>query len=260
MPRGPASARRRWTCARASRSPLMSSASSSSTTRSSRRDGAMASGAEAEGGGGRLGGGLWLPGLTLSGAAILLRLAVASRREGIEVDGITYLNNARALLGDIGAFTVLHPPLYSVLLAPRLVAWRAPRRVLAGLAVLTVVWFAVLSPYMALVKRETGRWHWSGKLDQTLAFAESVGDERPGAAIERAITEPRPDVPRTLVGYVLAHPGEVASRILVNLHLLDKYVAPALLQSGGIALLALGLVQLRYGRGSTSGEWFLAVA
>jgi len=341
----------------------------------------MASGAEAEGGGGRLGGGLWLPGLTLSGAAILLRLAVASRREGIEVDGITYLNNARALLGDIGAFTVLHPPLYSVLLAPvlwlsddaewvarvvsavlgglwvwptlwlargttgarvawlagplvavspmaveastrvlsepiaglclttflavlaravrtgsigsaalagvlgalttlsrpegmaylafawvvlalapRLVAWRAPRRVLAGLAVLTVVWFAVLSPYMALVKRETGRWHWSGKLEQTLAFAESVGDERPGAAIERAITEPRPDVPRTLVGYVLAHPGEVASRILVNLHLLDKYVAPALLQSGGIALLALGLVQLRYGRGSTSVEWFLAVA
>src|SRR5882762_3398381 len=149
MPRGPASARRRWTCARASRSPLMSSASSSSTTRSSRRDGAMASGAEAEGGGGRLGGGLWLPGLTLSGAAILLRLAVASRREGIEVDGITYLNNARALLGDIGAFTVLHPPLYSVHLAPVLwlsddAEWvaRVVSAVLGGLWVWPTLWLA----------------------------------------------------------------------------------------------------------------------
>ena len=33
----------------------------------------MASPAEAEGGGGRRGDGLWLPGLILSGAAILLR-------------------------------------------------------------------------------------------------------------------------------------------------------------------------------------------
>ena len=252
----------------------------------------MASPAEAEGGGGRRGDGLWLPGLILSGAAILLRLAVASRREGIEVDGITYLNNARALLSDFGAFTVLHPPLYSILLtpflwlsadaewvgrvvsavlgglwvwptlwlsrgatdarvawlagllvavspsaveastrvlsepiagltlttffvvlvralrtgslgsaaragvlgglttlsrpegmaylalawvvlarAPRLVAWRASRHVLAGLGVLTLVWCAVLFPYMALVKRETGHWHWSGKVGQTLVMS-----------------------------------------------------------------------------------------
>jgi len=325
--------------------------------------------------------GVWLPGLTLSALATLLRLAVAGRREGIEVDGITYLNNARALLGDVGAFTVLHPPLYSVIIAPflwlssdaewaarvvsavlgglwvwptlwlargttdarvawlagllvavspsaveasthvlaestaglclttffavlvhalrtgslgsaalagvlgalttlsrpegmgylalawvvlasapHLVAWRAPRHVLAGLAVLTLVWCSVLFPYMALVERETGHWHWSGKLEQTLLFAESVGDERPGAAIERAITEPRRDVPQTLVGYVLARPREVVSRIAINLHLLDKYVAPALLQSGGITLLALGLVQLRFRRGSATVEWFLAVA
>lgn len=341
----------------------------------------MASPAEAEGGGGRRGDGLWLPGLILSGAAILLRLAVASRREGIEVDGITYLTNARALLSDFGAFTVLHPPLYSILLtpflwlsadaewvarvvsavlgglwvwptlwlsrgatdarvawlagllvavspsaveastrvlsepiagltlttffvvlvralrtgslgsaalagvlgglttlsrpegmaylalawvvlarAPRLVAWRASRHVLAGLGVLTLVWCAVLFPYMALVKRETGHWHWSGKVGQTLVFAESVGDERPGAAMERAITDPAPDVPRTLLDYVLARPREAVKRIAINLHLVDKYFAPGLLQSGGIALLAVGLVQLQWRRGPAPPEWFLAIA
>ena len=109
----------------------------------------MASPAEAEGGGGRRGDGLWLPGLILSGAAILLRVAVASRREGIEVDGITYLNNARALLSDFGAFTVLHPPLYSILLTPFLwlsadAEWvaRVVSAVLGGLWVWPTLWLS----------------------------------------------------------------------------------------------------------------------
>ncbi|HTU03200.1 MAG TPA: hypothetical protein VMG58_15325, partial [Candidatus Sulfotelmatobacter sp.] len=61
---------------------------------------------------------IWSAALTLSILAIALRILVASRREGIEIDGILYLQNARALLTDWRSINAIHPPLYSLLLAP----------------------------------------------------------------------------------------------------------------------------------------------
>jgi 4-amino-4-deoxy-L-arabinose transferase-like glycosyltransferase len=43
---------------------------------------------------------------------------VAARRDGIEVDGIAYLKNAQVLWTGLGSPDILHPPLYSILLAP----------------------------------------------------------------------------------------------------------------------------------------------
>jgi hypothetical protein len=114
---------------------------------------------------------------------------------------------------------------------------------------------------MALVHHQTGHWNWSGKLGITLRWAESVGEERSNAVVEQVITETRnDDLPQSLLGYVTAHPKEVARRIVINLHLMDKYTLPGLLQSGGIALVFLGLVHLRLRRPPAPPEWFLAAA
>ena len=326
----------------------------------------------------------WLPGLVLSALAIALRLLVATRREGIEIDGVTYLQNAQALLrGDWGAISILHPPLYSALLAPFLGLWSDPewgarvasavlgglwvwptlwlarettdervawpagllvaflpaaveagtrvlaeatfglcltaflaaciqtlrtrslrgaalagalgglaalarpegmgylalawavlllssrlagaswtlRLALSRIAALTALWLLVMSPYMVLVRSQTGHWHWSGKMGITLSFAESVGDERQGSFFERSIAGKRPDeLEQGLLESVLRRPGSAARRAALNLHHMDKYVLPALLQTGGLALLVLGLVKLRFRRAPAPPEWFLAVA
>ncbi|MGH7355805.1 MAG: ArnT family glycosyltransferase [Candidatus Rokuibacteriota bacterium] len=326
----------------------------------------------------------WLGGLALAAAATALRVIVASRREGIEVDGIVYLGNARALAaGDWLGLTVLHPPGYSVLLAPfvafasdpewaaRLVSavlgglwvlatlclarettdervgwtaavlvavmpaaveagtrvlaeaaaglvltlllaalarcvtapsWRSVVAVglLGGFGVLTrpegaayvalavvtclamprvapVPWLrarglasaaavlglalSVVLPYSVLIHRETGRWHWSAKMGTTLRFAETVGADRPGALAERAITEEgEGGGPTSLTAWMVGRPGEVGRRIAVNLHLFDRYVIPGLLQTGGIALLTLGVLHLRPRRPPARPEWLLAAA
>jgi 4-amino-4-deoxy-L-arabinose transferase-like glycosyltransferase len=325
---------------------------------------------------------LWLPATVCSALGVLLRVLVATRREGIEVDGILYLANAAALAGDRAAFNPVHQPLYSLLLAPLLplvadpewagrvvaavagglcvwpalwlarqvtnepVAWPAgllvallPAAVDAGtrvlpdtllellvtttlaaalwavrrpeplgaavagaagaLAALThpvgvgflalaaalvalagrwapPVWLAprpaaktaalaltaalVLAPQVALVHRATGAWSLTGKqLGYTLTFSEHVGAERPVEAAERLTAQVRPeDAPPGLLAYALSRPGVLARRALINLHLVDKYTLPALLQSGGIVLVALGLLHLR--RRRAPPEWILPVA
>jgi predicted membrane-bound mannosyltransferase len=92
---------------------------------------------------------IWPAGLILCLLAIGLRILVASRREGIEIDGMTYLANAQALRGNWRAIDVLHPPLYSVILAPFLGLWRDPEwgarvisSVLGGLWVWPTLWLA----------------------------------------------------------------------------------------------------------------------
>jgi 4-amino-4-deoxy-L-arabinose transferase-like glycosyltransferase len=308
---------------------------------------------------------------------------VATRREGIEIDGITYLANALAILSDWGAINTLHPPLYSLVVAPFLslgddpewtgrivsailgglwvwptlwlaravtaerVAWTsgllvavmpaaveaatrvlpealfglclttflvvlalalkggglghaalagllgglstlarpegmgylalawvllalAPlllgaawtrRRVVTRLAALTLVWLLVLFPYARLVRAQTGQWHWSGKAGITLRWAESVGEERPDAVVEQVITGDRPqDGPQGLLEYVAARPGQAARRAVINLHLMDKYALPGFLHTGGIALVVLGLVHLRFRRAPFPPEWFLVAA
>jgi 4-amino-4-deoxy-L-arabinose transferase-like glycosyltransferase len=323
----------------------------------------------------------WAPALALSALAAAVRLLVATRREGIDVDGINYLANARAVL-DGTALDALHPPLYSLALVPLLAlggdpewlarvlsamlgalwvwptvwlaretadetaAWTAGllvavmpagidagtrvlpdtlaglclasalgalawmlrsgsftaaatagalgalttlarpegmgylplacavvllgrlvspwcwpwRRVAGATAVLLLVWLAVLAPYAALVRAQTGRWDWSGKTDVTLRWAESVGAERPHAVVERVITGAAPpDGPRGMLAYVAAQPAAVARRVLVNLHLLDRYGVPGLLQSGGLVLVALGLAHLNLSR-SGRPEWLLPLA
>lgn len=325
---------------------------------------------------------IWVPGVILSSVAILLRIMVASRREGIEVDGITYLMNAQAMLQGWAGVNILHPPLYSMVLAlfsglwsdpewgarvisavagglwvwPTLwlarettderVAWssgllvalmpaavEASTRVLpealyglclttllasfahalrtgslhaaslvgilGGLATLTrpegmgylflawgllvlapmfigkhwtmrlaltkilaitVLWLLVVFPYMLAVKAQTGSLSWSGKIGITLHWAESVGQDRPNAFVERVHTETRDeDLRQGLLAYVMAKPGDVLRRIAINLHLMDKYTLPVLLHSGGIALVMLGIVHLRFRRGQAPPEWFLAM-
>jgi hypothetical protein len=54
---------------------------------------------------------IWIPGITLFLVAAILRILVAARRDGIEVDGITYLRNAQSLWSDWDSLNVLHPPL-----------------------------------------------------------------------------------------------------------------------------------------------------
>ena len=326
---------------------------------------------------------IWTPGLVLSFLAILVRLLVATRREGIEIDGITYLANARAMLHDWKSINVLHPPLYSLMLVPFSRLWDDPewgarvvsailgglwiwptlwlarettgehvpwaagllvalmpaavdastrvlpealyglcltiflviivrtlragslglacfagiagglatlarpegmgylflsgvlvvlapllwggewtwRRVLTRTLAISVLWLAVLSPYLVAVRYQTGHWHWSGKMGVTLRWAESVGEDRPNAIVERVITETRDeDLPPSLLAYVMTRPREVMRRILINLHLIDKYTLSGLLQSGGIALVCLGLLHMRWRRPPSPPEWFLAAA
>ncbi|HWT83808.1 MAG TPA: glycosyltransferase family 39 protein, partial [Candidatus Methylomirabilis sp.] len=307
---------------------------------------------------------------------------MATRREGIEIDGITYLENARALWTNWRAMNVLHPPLYSALLAPFLGLWGDPewagrivsavmgglwiwptfwlarettdeavswtagllvaftpvaveastkvlseatfglcltlllaclsrslrtgswvwmsvtgvlgalatlarpegmgylflawvllilapvcfggcwtrRAVLTRLAAVTLCWMALLYPYMALVHEQTGVWHWSGKAGISLLFAGSVGDEKQGSFGERHLAELKEeDIPKSVVGYVMARPGATLRRMIINLHLIDKYVLTTLLTSGGIALVVLGLLHMRYRFLSARPEWLLAV-
>jgi hypothetical protein len=76
--------------------------------------------------------------------------------------------------------------------------------------------------------------------------------------MERAITEiPADEKPQGFVDYVAAYPGEVARRIIVNLHLMDKYTLPSLLHSSGIALVLLGFLRLKFRRLPANPEWFL---
>ncbi len=325
---------------------------------------------------------IWLPGVILSVLAIALRILVAAEREGIDVDGIIYIQNARSLLTNWHSINVIHPPLYSALLAPFLGLWSDPewvgrvvsavlgglwiwptlwlarettdeavswttgllvaftpaaveastrvlsettfglcltlflaflvrslrtgswvstcftgilgafatlarpegmgylflawvlmvlapvcfggfwtrRAVLTRLAAVTLCWTTVLYPYMAVVHKQTGLWHWSGKVGVSLLFAESVGDERQGSFGERHLAGlQEEDIPKSLVGYVMARPGTTLRRIIINLHLIDKYVLTTLLTSGGIALVVLGLVHLRYRCLPGRPEWLLAV-
>ena len=326
---------------------------------------------------------LWLPALLLSALAILLRILVATRREGIDIDGITYLENAKVIFRDWRAINVLHPPLYSLVLAPFISLWQDPewggrvisavlgglwvwptlwlarettdervswttgllvvlmpaavdastrvmseaifglcltaflvslvrtlrtaslpaaclsgiigglaalarpegmaylvlswgllmlaplllggswtaRRSLATTVAVTILWFAVLFPYMLVVRHQIGRWHWSGNPGATLRWSESVGDERPNAFVERVTTEtPQEGRPAGILWYVMSRPREVARRVLISLHLMDKYTLPGLLQTGGIILVAIGIVRLRFQRRSARPEWFLAAS
>jgi 4-amino-4-deoxy-L-arabinose transferase-like glycosyltransferase len=326
--------------------------------------------------------GNWLPGVTLSVLAIALRILVAAKREGIEIDGIIYLQNAQALLTNWRSINVLHPPLYPLLLAPVLGLWHDPewgarvvsavlgglwiwptlwlarettdeavswtagllvalmpaaveastkvlseatfglcltiflvflvhslrtgswvsagftgilgglaslarpegmgylflawgllvlapvcfgrlwtrRVVLTRLAVITLCWLAVMYPYMVLVRAQSGHWHWSGKAGISLLFAESVGDERQGSFGERHLAEVQEkDIPKSLFEYVMARPGMILRRMIINLHLIDKYVLTALLTSGGIVLVVLGLAHLHFRRPPSRPEWLLVV-
>jgi 4-amino-4-deoxy-L-arabinose transferase-like glycosyltransferase len=326
---------------------------------------------------------IWLPATILSCAAIALRLLVATRREGIEIDGITYLLNAQVIMGDWRTLDLLHPPLYSMLLAvfhplwsdaewgarvvsavvgglwvwPALwlasetttarVRWpagalvalfpsavEAGTRVLAeslfglclavflvglirtlktrswlaaglsglagGLAtltrpegmaylpfawgaaalwafccvqrdrrrhvmilagVLTATWMLAVLPYAWVIKQQTGQWHWSGKVGVTLRWAESVGRERPQAFLEQMMQGTRDDdLPRGIGDYVLAHPLDSALRAAENAHLMDKYVIPGLVHSGGLALVILGFACLRLRPAADSWEWYLAAS
>ena len=326
---------------------------------------------------------IWIPGITLCLAAAILRILVAAQRDGIEVDGITYLRNAQALWKSWGTLDVLHPPLYSIILAPivgfsadpewaarltsavlgalwvwptlwlarettdesvswsagLLVAcfpaaveastrvlseatyglcliaflavlartlngtgfalaalsgtlgslatlarpegmgylllawgvllaapwgmptrWTARRAALAILAV-TVAWVVTIAPYAVLVRQRTGHWHWSGKFGITLAWGESVGQEQPALFIERFLAElQRKEVPSSLFAYAAERPWAMARRLAFGLHDMDRSVAPALLQTGGIVLLTLGLLRLRWRGAPGPSEWFLPLA
>jgi 4-amino-4-deoxy-L-arabinose transferase-like glycosyltransferase len=325
---------------------------------------------------------VWLPGLVLTTLAILVRILAATWREGIEIDGITYLQNATALWGDWKRFNALHPPLFSLALAPLSGLWSDPewaarvfsavcgglwvwptlwlarettdepvswtagllvalmpagveagtrvlpealfglcltlclvalvrtlrtgawaptilvgllgglatlarpegmgylvlsvsllllapalgeahwtgRRVLTRILAIILLWVAVLSPYLIAIRRQTGHWHWSGKVGITLRWAESVGADQPGVVVERTITEAGTDeVPSGILAYGLTHPGATVRRVVINLHLMDKYTLPGLLQSAGIALVFLGVLHLRWRRPPSPPEWFLAV-
>ncbi len=326
---------------------------------------------------------VWLPAITLCVVAAGLRILVAAQRDGIEVDGITYLRNAQALWSGWGAVDLLHPPLYSILLAPVVgisgdpewaarvvsavlgglwvwptlwlaretthedVSWSSgllvacfpaaveagtrvlseavygfclvaylaalagtlnraglapaalagilgglatlarpegmaylslawgllaaapwmlrarwtPRRAALAVLAVTIAWVATLAPYAALVRQRTGHWHWSGKLGITLAWGESVGREQPALVIERLLAgRGSAEVPSGLIAYTAERPWEVARRLAFGLHDMDRHVAPALLQTGGIVLLTLGLLRLRWRGTPGAPEWFLPLA
>src|SRR5206468_7150202 len=67
-------------------------------------------------------------------------------------------------------------------------------------------------------------------------------------------------LPKSLLDYVRSQPLQILKRVAINLHLMDKYTLPGLLQSGGLALVILGLVQLRFRRLPAPPEWFLPSA
>ncbi len=326
---------------------------------------------------------IWLPATILSCAAVALRLLVATRREGIEIDGITYLLNAQAMKGDWHSINLLHPPLYSMLLAvcesfwsdaewgarvvsavvgglwvwPTLwlasetttarVHWPAGllmalfpaavdastrvlseslfglclavflvglirtvktqswlaaglsgaagglatltrpegmaylpfawgvlalsavfcvqrdrrRHVMVAVGMLTAMWMLAVFPYAMAIKQQTGQWHWSGKVGVTLRWAESVGQERPQAFLEHVVQGAQDDdLPRSIGGYVLTHPLESVQRVAANVYLMDKYVLPGLMHSGGLALVILGLVCLRLRPAADSWEWYLVAS
>ena len=328
-------------------------------------------------------GDLLIPGLALSLLAVVLRLLVATRRDGIEVDGIAYLANARAMFQEGAAVDAVYPPLYSLILALFVPYWENPewgarivssvlgglwvwptlwlarqttgervglisaflvavapaaveastrvlpealfglcltghlaalatvlrtrslvmagvagvlgglatlsrpegmgylvlawgvllsmpafsinpisyRSVLLRIAALSIAWSLVIFPNMLLIKQQTGSWHWSGKMTVTLRWAESVGSERPDVVIERVITEEgAQNAHDGLLGQLRSDPASPGRRALINLHLLDKYSLPALLHTGGIALLVLGLVHLRFRRLPEMPEWLLVAA
>jgi len=110
------------------------------------------------------------------------------------------------------------------------------------------------------VRELTGSWSWTGKqLGYTLTFSEHVGSERPTATAERLTAEVRQeDAPPGMLAYALRSPGALLQRVAVNLHLIDKYTLPGLLQAGGIVLVAFGLVHLRVRRNPP--EWVLPAA
>lgn len=324
----------------------------------------------------------WLAALALSLLGIAVRLLVATRREGIEVDGILYLANAVALVRDPAAFNPVHQPLYCLVLAPVIAlvsdaewAGRVVAAVAGGLWVLATLWLArettdapvvwpagllvallpaavdagtrvlpdtllvllmtttlaaamwaartaspvaaaltggagalatlahpvgigfltlavallllaprwtprawpaprplraagviavavalVLLPQVLFVRELSGTWSWTGKrLGYTLTFSEHGGAERPIEAAEHLTSGGRSEeAPASILAYAWGRPGALAQRIVVNLHLVDKYTLPGLLQVGGIVLVAFGLVHLRVRRNPP--EWVLPVA
>jgi 4-amino-4-deoxy-L-arabinose transferase-like glycosyltransferase len=138
--------------------------------------------------------------------------------------------------------------------------WTARRVAMATLA-LTVAWLAIVAPYAALVHKHTGHWHWSGKFGITLAWGESVGEEQPALFIERFLTDRAPEeLPGNLLTYAAERPWSILRRLAISLHHLDKYVAPEVLHTGGIVLLALGLLRLRWRGTSGPPEWLLPLA
>ena len=118
----------------------------------------------------------------------------------------------------------------------------------------------VLAPQVWLVYEATGRLSWTGKrLGYTMTFSEHVGAERPTAAAERLTSSVRPeDAPAGALDYAWQNPATLARRAVVNLHLVDKYTLPGLLQSGGLVLVAVGLARLRWTRARR--EWVLAAS
>jgi hypothetical protein len=194
--------------------------------------------------------------------AFLALMARTLRTGSLGLAGLTGILGGLATLARPEGMGYLFLSWGLVLLAPVLAgaAWNG-RRAIPMVLTITVLWIAVVSPYLVAVRRQTGHWHWSGKLGITLLWAESVGDERSNAFVERVITETRQeDIPQSFLAYVAARPKEVLRRIGINLHLMDKYTLPGLLQSGGIALAILGLVHLRFRRGPEPPEWLLAAA
>lgn len=116
-----------------------------------------------------------------------------------------------------------------------------------------------LAPQVWLVHEATGRWSWTGKrLGYTMTFPEHVGSERPTAAAERLTSGVRPEDAPAALDYAWRNPAGLARRAVVNLHLVDKYTLPGLLQSGGLVLVAVGLARLRWTRARR--EWVLAAS
>jgi 4-amino-4-deoxy-L-arabinose transferase-like glycosyltransferase len=200
---------------------------------------------------------------TLLGLLMTAALAacLAAARTGSAVAGAAtgVLGALAALAHPVGVGT-LALTLALLVLAPR---WAPPVRsrsrtlAAAALALAAVV---VLAPQIWLVHESTGQWSWTGKrLGYTLTFAEHVGDERPMASAERLTSAVRvEETPASVLTYAWEQPGELARRVLVNLHLVDKYTLPGLLQSGGLVLVALGLARLRWRDARL--EWVLAAA
>jgi hypothetical protein len=89
-------------------------------------------------------------------------------------------------------------------------------------------------------------------------FAETVGEEGQGVWQIRELDGSR--APRSVAAHMLARPEATLRRVLINLHLVDKYALTGLLGSGGIALVALGFFHLRFRRAPARPEWVLGLA